>query len=69
VKLVRELLGTLAAEGVETGWVVAPAGFAREARTFAAQHGLRLIDAAELIERLRDLPPLLLPKILVRLAK
>ncbi len=62
----REFYGTLTIEGVETGWYVAPAGFGPEARTFAAQHRIVLIDAERLMAQLRDLPPLLVPKILAK---
>ena len=65
-KRVREFFGTLSAEGAETGWYVAPAGFATEARTFAEQHNLRLIDGVGLAAQLRDLPPLLLTNVMAR---
>ena len=67
VKRVRELFGTLTAEGVDVGWYVSPAGFAAEARTFADQNNLMLIDREWLLAQLRDLPPLVLPKVLARL--
>ena len=66
VKQVREFFATLTAEGVETGWFVAPAGFAAEAKTFAAQHRLQLLDGPDLIGQLRELPPLVLPKVLAK---
>jgi len=66
-KRVRELLGTLTADGVGTGWFVAPAGFSTDARMYAAQHNIRLFDHDGLLAQLRDLPPLLLPKVLARL--
>lgn len=65
-KRVRELLGAMAAEGAATGWLVAPAGFAPDARAFAAEHGIVLIDEPRLRAQLRDLPPLLVPKVLAR---
>lgn len=66
VKRVREFFGTMSAAGAETGWFVAPAGFAAEARAFAEQHNLRLIDGAGLAAQLRDLPPLLLAKVMAQ---
>ncbi len=65
-KQVREFLGTLTAEGVETGWYVAPGGFAADARDFADQHRLQLIDGPGLVAQLRELPPLVLPKVLAK---
>lgn len=67
-KRVREFLGTLLAEGVPTGWFVAAGGFAAEARVFAEEHGLVLIDGEQLLAQLRDLPPMVLPKVLARAA-
>lgn len=67
-KRLRELRGTLTAEGVQSGWFVAPKGFANDALSYAAEHSLHLIDASRMIERLRELPPLLLPKVLPRAA-
>ncbi len=67
-KRLRELRGTLTAEGVQTGWFVAPKGFAKDALSYAAEHQLHLIDASTMIERLSELPPLLLPKVLPRAA-
>jgi hypothetical protein len=65
-KRVRELFGAMTVEGVETGWCLAPAGFAAEARDFAAQRGIVIFDATRLREQLRDLPPLVLAKVLGR---
>ncbi len=67
-KRLRELRGTLTADGVQSGWFVAPKGFANDARSYAAEHRLHLIDASLMIERLSELPPLLLPKVLPRAA-
>lgn len=64
----RELRGTLTAEGAQTGWFVSPKGFAKDALAYAEEHHLHLIDAARMVERLRELPPLLLPKVLPRAA-
>jgi restriction system protein len=66
IKRVRELFGTLAVEGVPTGWFVSPAGFAHEARVYAEDKGLVLIDGGQLLEQLRNLPPMVLPKVLAR---
>lgn len=68
VKPVREFLATMTLEGVDTGWFVAPAGFTAEAKGFATQHKIQLIDGPRLIEQLRDLPPLILPKVLAKSA-
>jgi hypothetical protein len=65
-KRVREFLGTLLAEGVPTGWFVSAGGFAAEARVYAEQNGLVLIDGEQLLAQLRDLPPMVLPKVLAR---
>ena len=67
-RLVREFFATLTAAGLDHGWVVAPAGFAAEAKEFAAQHRVQLIDGPELTAQLRELPPLVLPKVLARAA-
>jgi hypothetical protein len=69
IKRVRELFGTLTVEGVPTGWFVSPAGFANDARTYAEQKGLVLIDGERLLNQLRNLPPMMLPKVLARTAQ
>jgi hypothetical protein len=66
MKRMREFYGTLTIEGIETGWYVAPAGFGPEARAFAAQNKIVLIDTERLMAQLRDLPPLIVPKILAK---
>jgi hypothetical protein len=63
-KLVRELFATMTAEGVESAWFVAPAGFTPDAKAFATLHRIQLIDAIGLAEQLRDLPPLVVPKVM-----
>jgi hypothetical protein len=65
-KRVRELFGTITVEGVERGWFVAPLGFTHEAREYAREHNLLLLDAEELLAQMRALPPILLQKILAR---
>ncbi len=65
-KRMREFYGTLTIDGIETGWYVAPAGFGPEARAFAAQNKILLIDTERLMAQLRDLPPLIVPKILAK---
>ena len=65
-KPVRELFGTLAAVGVEVGWYVSPVSFASDARHYAAQNNLMLVDGERILGQLRDLPPLVLPKVLMR---
>ncbi len=68
-KLVRELFASLTAEGVSAGWFVAPGGFAPDARAYANEHGLLPIDGPKLQAMLRDLPPLLVTKVMGRLAE
>ena len=63
---VRELLATLTAEGVPVGWFVAPMGFSTDARAYAEQHGLLLIDGERLLGQLHELPPLLVPRVMTR---
>ena len=65
-RTVRELLGTVVAEGVPTGWVVAPGGFTAEARKVAAERGLLLIGGEDLLQRLAEVPPLALLRVLSR---
>ncbi len=62
-KNVRDLLGTVTVDRVRSGWFVSPAGFSNDARAYAAQHKLLLIDGAHLMARIRDLPPILVPKL------
>jgi restriction system protein len=64
-KRVRELFGTMTAEGVDVGWWVAPAGFSSEARAFANEHQLLLFDADRLLAQIGSLPPLLVTKVLL----
>lgn len=67
-KRMRELMGAMTLESVGIGWFVSPAGFTAEARAYAAQHGIQLIESEALLTMLRDLPPLILPKVLGRIA-
>jgi len=60
----RELVGIMAAEDVPNGWYVSPSGFSADARTYAEQHNITLIDASRLIDQLSDLPTFALPKVL-----
>jgi hypothetical protein len=62
---VRELVGTMAADDMAAGWFVAPTGFSLEARTYAEEQKVRLIDGARLLTLLSDLPSFALPKVLV----
>lgn len=62
----RALKSTLIADGAKAGWFVSPNGFASDAQAYAEQHRLHLIDASRLLARIRELPPLLLPKALPR---
>jgi hypothetical protein len=65
-KRVRELFGTLAAEGVDNGWYVSPAGFSSEARDYAAAHRIALIGCEGLHNMMREVPPVSLPALLAR---
>ncbi len=65
-RVVRELFGTVIAEGVATGWVVSPGGFTAEARKIAAEHGMLLIGGEELLQRLAEVPPLALLEVLAK---
>jgi hypothetical protein len=68
LKRVREFRSAMNAENVELGWLVAPEGFSKEARDFAREHHLRLVDGVELLEQMREAPPILLRTILTRMA-
>jgi hypothetical protein len=65
-KRVKELFGTITVEDVGKGWFVAPGGFSKEARDYAAQHPIVLMDADDLIAQMRAVPPISLQKILAR---
>jgi hypothetical protein len=65
-KRVKELFGTITVEDVSKGWFVAPRGFSKEARDYAAQHPIVLMDAEDLIAQMRAVPPISLKKILAR---
>jgi hypothetical protein len=60
----RELVGTMAAEDVASGWFVSPMGFSLDARAYAEEQNVRLIDGARLLTLLSDLPTFALPKVL-----
>jgi hypothetical protein len=68
VKRVRDFRAAMNAEHVELGWLVAPQGFSHEAREYGREHQLRLVDSAELLEQMREAPPILLRTILTRMA-
>jgi hypothetical protein len=65
-KRLRELFGTMTAEGVDTGWFVSPAGFASEARQYAEAHRIILIANDTLHNLMREVPPVSLPRLLAR---
>ena len=65
-KSVRALSGSLVAEEIEQGWLVSPGGFYDEARAVAQERGIVLIDGAELVTRLKQLPALGLRRVLAR---
>ena len=56
VKPVRELRGVMAHEKVEKGFFMAPNGFTDEARTFAADNGITLLDGKLILAMLERLP-------------
>jgi hypothetical protein len=60
----REMVGILAADDVPAGWFIAPMGFSLDARAYAEQHNIRLIDGSRLLEQLSDLPSFALPSVL-----
>jgi hypothetical protein len=65
-KRLKELFGTITVEDVPKGWFVSPRGFSKEARDYAAQHPLVLMDAEDLIAQMRAVPTISLNKILAR---
>jgi hypothetical protein len=65
-KRLRELFGTLAAEGVDQGWFVSPVGFTAEAKAYAAAHRIVLVGSEGLHTMMRDVPPVSLPALLAR---
>ena len=52
IKTVRELLGAMTAEGIENAILVTMRGYTHDARRFAAQHGIDLVDKTGLISLL-----------------
>lgn len=56
VKTVRELYGVMAADGVQEGALVASGAFTEEAKRFAKDKPLHLIDGEDLVHKLRQLP-------------
>jgi protein disulfide-isomerase len=65
-KQLRELVGTLTAEGVPSGWFISTMGFGFDARVYAGEQNLLLMDEERLLAKLRDLPPLLLSRVLLQ---
>ena len=61
---IRDMVSALAADEVPAGWYVSPMGFSLDARAYAEQHNVRLIDGPRLLEQLSDLPTFALPKVL-----
>ncbi|MCX9155773.1 restriction endonuclease [Niveibacterium sp. 24ML] len=56
VKLIRELRGVMAHEGVDKGFFMAPGRYTEEARAFAAANRITLIDGRQLLAMLQRLP-------------
>lgn len=65
-KIIRELSGSLVAEDVANGWFVAIAGFSEDARVIARERGIALIDGADLLARLNQLPKMALMRVFNR---
>lgn len=62
-KRVKELFAVIALEGARTGWFAAPAGFSADARDYARDRQVRLLDGGALIAQMRNLPPISLERI------
>lgn len=56
IKPIRELRGVMAHENIEKAFFMAPSGFTDEARTFAAQNRITLIDGKLFLAMLQRLP-------------
>ena len=56
VKLIRELRGVMAHEGVEKGFFMAPGRYTEDARTFAAANRITLLDGRQLLAMLKRVP-------------
>ena len=56
VKLIRELRGVMAHEGVEKGFFMAPGRYTEDARTFAVANRITLLDGRQLLAMLQRLP-------------
>jgi len=56
VKLIRELRGVMAHEGVDKGFFMAPGRYTEDARTFAAANRITLLDGRQLLAMLQRLP-------------
>ena len=57
VKPVRELRGVLAHEGVEKAFFMAPGGYTEEAKAFAQENRITLLDGKLFFAMLKRLPP------------
>lgn len=56
VKLIRELRGVMAHEGVEKGFFMAPGRYTEEARAFAESNRVTLLDGRQMLAMLQRLP-------------
>lgn len=56
VKLIRELRGVMAHQSVEKGFFMAPNGFTDDARAFAAENRITLVDGRLFLAMLERLP-------------
>ncbi|PTX97852.1 restriction endonuclease [Opitutus sp. ER46] len=66
MRRLRDVFGSLVADGVAQGWVVAPGGFGPEAAAYAESHRLALVNGDGLHALMREVPPVLLPAVLAR---
>lgn len=64
VRRIREMVGMMATAHVSSAWFVSPMGFSLDARAYAEEQNIRLIDGARLLTLLGDLPTFALPKVL-----
>ena len=60
----KDLAEILAEENIPEGWFISPMGFSLDARAFADQNNIRLIDSGTLLVQLGDLPTFALPTVL-----
>ncbi|MEO5959025.1 MAG: restriction endonuclease [Opitutaceae bacterium] len=67
MKHVRELHAIVLGDRIERAWLVAPMGFSHEARDYARERQLVLIDSEQLLAQMREVPPILWKEIAARM--